>query len=150
MKIPVVKVILKTEYEIELPFNENRVFGVETAGPIFCKTIGSNNVEYISMLCLDNVNKIINYSNLAIGTISDVNLQLAQLMKVALLSNTSKIIIAHNHPSGILKFTSFDIQLTKKIGALCKFFNIELIDSLVVDDRFAKSIREHLGDEMNG
>lgn len=144
------KIVLEKEYELELPGCNEYIYGVETASPIFCKTIGNNNIEYVGIICLDNTNKIINYSTVAMGTISKVNIQLSQLMKVALLSNASKIIIAHNHPSGVLQFTNFDIQMTKKIGTLSKFFGIELIDSIVVYGKDSKSIREYVGDEING
>lgn len=146
MKIDVMKLTLKKEYEIQIPNHDGYVYGVDSAKPIFCRTIGNNNVEYVAMICLDSTNKIINYSTLAMGSINNVSLQFAQLFRIVLLSNASKVIIAHNHPSGILKFTSNDIQITKKIGSLLKVFNVELIDSIIVYGENAKSIREYVGD----
>ena len=49
------------------------------------------------------------------------------------MSNSSQIIIAHNHPSGVLEITEADISLTKKIGMIAKLFEIKLIDSLIVN-----------------
>lgn len=149
MKIKVVGLKLTKEYEIEIPGSVEFIYGVETAGNIFCKTIGGNNIEYVAMLCLDNTNKIVNYSLVSIGKIENVHVSIPQIMKIALLSNTSKFIIAHNHPSGVLKITNKDIEMTKKIGALAAYFEMELIDSLVVNEREAVSIRERIGELKN-
>ena len=67
-------------------------------------------------------------------------------MKTALLSNSSKIIVAHNHPSGVLEITSNDIDITKKIGTVAGLLDIKMIDSLVVYGKTALSIRESMGE----
>lgn len=146
MKIGVINLQVVSDYEIEIDIDTEFIFGVETAAPIFCKKIGTANIEHVAVLCLDNTNKIINYSDVSIGEIDSVKVSIAQLLKVALLSNASKLIIAHNHPSGVLDITSCDIDMTKKIGVLLKYFNIELIDSLVVNGKYAISIRERIGE----
>ncbi len=147
MKIKVINLQIVSDHEIEIDTDTEFVFGVETAAPIFCKKIGNANIEYVAVLCLDNTNKIINYSNISVGEIDSVKVSIAQLSKVALLSNASKVIVAHNHPSGVLDITGYDIDTTKKIGALLKYFNIQLIDSLVVNGKDAVSIRERIGED---
>lgn len=145
MKISVVSLKLAKEYEVEIPGETDVIYGAETAGPIFCKLIGGNNVEYVAMLCLDHNNKIINYALVSIGKIDRVYVSISQIIKIALLSNALKMIIAHNHPCGILEVTDYDIELTKKIGAVAKLFDLELIDSLIVSDSDVVSIREKIG-----
>ena len=98
------------------------------------------------MLSLDNTNKIINYFTVSIGDITAVKVSVSQILKAALLSNASKIYIAHNHPSGILEITSKDIDITKKIGYSTQLFSIELIDSLIVSQNDYISIRAHCKD----
>ena len=127
MKIDVVELVIKKEYEIEIPGEIEYVYGVETAAPIFCSSIGSNNVEYVALLCLDSTNKIINFAKVSIGNIENVTVSIPQLIKIALLSNALKIMIAHNHPSGVLEITSLDVEMTKKIGAIASYFEIKLI-----------------------
>lgn len=147
MKIKVIELKIYKSYEIEIPGNNKYVFGIEQADKIFEKMIGSNNIECVGMLCLDNTNKIINYSTISMGNIAYVNVPVAQILKTALLSNASKIIIAHNHPSGVLEITNSDINMTQKIGGLAKYFEIELIDSIIVNERDAVSIRQYIGRE---
>lgn len=147
MKINVVELKLYKSYEVEIPGNNKYVYGIEQADKIFEKLIGSNNIECVGMLCMDNTNKLINYSTISMGNIAFVNVPIAQVVKIALLSNASKIIIAHNHPSGVLKITNSDISMTQKIGALAKYFEIELIDSIIVNATESISIRQHIGDK---
>lgn len=147
MKIKVIELKICESYEIEIPENIKYVFGIEQADKIFEKMIGSNNIECVGMLCMDNTNKIINYSTISMGNIAYVNVPVAQILKTALLSNASKIIIAHNHPSGVLEITNSDVNMTQKIGGLAKYFEIELIDSIIVNERNAISIRQYIGEK---
>ncbi len=147
MKIEVVELKLCSEYVKDIPIDRANVYGVEDAAPVFCSFIGKSNVEYVAALCLDSTNKIINISKTAMGDIETVKVSIAQIIKTALLSNSSKIIIAHNHPSGVLEITSNDLEMTKKIGALTNFFDVTLIDSLVVNGQDALSIRERIGNK---
>lgn len=148
MEIDVVQVELVTKYKLDI--SKLNVYGVETAKDIFINQISKSNIEILGLICLDNTNKVINYSNVSMGGIDTVKVDLAQLFKIILLSNSSSIIIAHNHPSGVLKITDNDIEMTKKIGTLCKIFNIKLIDSLILNkDGEILSIREKIG-EKNG
>lgn len=149
MEIEIVKLKLSREYKKDIHGDSTYVYGVETATPIFCSFIGDSNVEYVALLCLDSTNKIINLSKVAMGNIENVKVSIAQIMKVLLLSNSSKFLIAHNHPSGVLQITNSDIDITKKIGVIANCFDIKMIDSLIVNGEEALSIRESVGEAKN-
>ena len=134
MKINVVQLEIKKIYDIEIDLPYNEIHTASYAAPIFCQKIGNLNIEHTAMIVLDNVNRIINFFIVSMGEINSVKVSLAQMFRVALLSNASKIIVAHNHPSGILKITSKDIEMTRKIAFFARNFDIELIDSLVVTE----------------
>lgn len=145
MEIDVVQVELKKKYSLKICGEQERVYGIETTKEIFVDEIGRSNVEMAGVVCLDSTHKIINYSNIAIGDIEDVKVSVAQIIKVALLSNATYIVVAHNHPSGVLEITNADIDLTKHIGKAAGLFNIKLIDSLIVNyEGEILSIRENL------
>lgn len=143
MKINVVQLEIKKIYDIEIDLPYNEIHTASYAAPIFCQKIGNLNIEHTAMIVLDNVNRIINFFIVSMGEINSVKVSLAQMFRVALLSNASKIIVAHNHPSGILKITSKDIEMTRKIAFFARNFDIELIDSLVVTETGHISIRSH-------
>lgn len=148
MDIEIVQLEIKKIGTLSFNNISSKFFAVESSGDFFSEHIGSCNVEKVGMLCLDSTNRVINYSTISIGNISNVTVSVAQIAKTALLSNSFKVVIAHNHPSGILEITPQDISLTKRIGSALKIFDIELVDSLVVTfpNKFI-SIREHL-DEL--
>lgn len=53
-------------------------------------------------------------------------------MQVALKSNSSSIILAHNHPSGNLTPSSQDKEITNKIKEAGRFLDIPVLDHLVI------------------
>lgn len=144
MNVDIVKIEL-AKVGLTIEVQDSFVYGAETSHNIFTSQIGKSNVEMIGLLCLDTTNKIINYANVAIGGVDTVKVPLDQIFRFILLSNATQFIIAHNHPSGVLKITSADIDMTKKIGSIAKLFDIKLIDSLIVNaDGEFLSIREHM------
>lgn len=62
------------------------------------------------------------------GTVADPRV----ILQFALLSNATSIIIAHNHPSGNLKPSRQDEDLTEKIKMACSYFDIKVLDHLIV------------------
>lgn len=146
MRIPIVQVQLVDQGFVEVEVDTPYVYGVETAGDLFCSIIGRMNLEVVGLLCLDSTHKIVNYSTIGLGQADKVTPSVAQIMRTALLSNASYIMVAHNHPSGICEITDPDIALTKRIGSAARIMDLSLIDSLVVcpSGEYA-SIRESVG-----
>lgn len=150
MKIDVIQLELRRSHQIEIAIPNNRIYIAQQVAPLFCQEIGALNIEHVAMLSLDNANRVINYFTVSMGEINSVKVSLAQMFKGALLSNASKIMVAHNHPSGVLEITSSDIEMTKKIGFFANSFSIELIDSLVVTADDYVSIRSKCKEISDG
>lgn len=143
MKIDTVELWIKRTSSIDLPIEENDICVPDIAKQIFCYMIGDVNVEYAALLSLDIADRVINYSTISIGSISSVRVLIAQVFRCALLSNAAKIIVAHNHPSGILEITDEDIDITKKIAFIARLLDIDFVDSIIVSGNNAISIRDH-------
>jgi len=62
------------------------------------------------------------------GTIVDVRL----ILKDAILNKASAIILAHNHPSGELRPSESDKQITEKIKQSAKIMDIAVIDHIII------------------
>ena len=62
------------------------------------------------------------------GTIVDVRL----ILKDAILNKASAIILAHNHPSGELKPSESDKQITEKIIQSARIMDIKVIDHVII------------------
>ncbi len=65
------------------------------------------------------------------GTVADVKLA----FKIALDARASAIIAVHNHPSGNLKPSDADMDLTKKLKEAGKILDLPLLDHLIVSER---------------
>ncbi|MBC7774190.1 MAG: DNA repair protein RadC [Phycisphaerae bacterium] len=65
------------------------------------------------------------------GTVADVKLA----FKIALDARASAIIAVHNHPSGNLKPSDADVELTKKLKEAGKILDLTLLDHLIVSER---------------
>jgi DNA repair protein RadC len=89
-------------------------------------------VEQFKVLFLNRGNKVICIYNLSTGgvtgTVADPRLIFAAALKV----NAVSIIIAHNHPSGSLKPSRADEELTQKIKNAGSFLDIKVLDHLIV------------------
>lgn len=64
------------------------------------------------------------------GTVADPKV----IFGIALQHQASSIILAHNHPSGNLKPSQQDIDLTKKIHAAGRILDIGVLDHLIITD----------------
>ena len=62
------------------------------------------------------------------GTIADIRLILSVALKIV----ATCIVLAHNHPSGSLKPSRADIELTSKIKEAAKYMHITLMDHLIL------------------
>ncbi|TZF93566.1 JAB domain-containing protein [Chryseobacterium panacisoli] len=81
---------------------------------------------------LNNSNKVIHVSKLTQGGISQSIVDVRILYKTALDHFSTGIIIAHNHPSGSLKPSREDINITQKIKEAGNTLSIQLLDHIIV------------------
>ncbi|WP_370896262.1 RadC family protein [Chryseobacterium gossypii] len=81
---------------------------------------------------LNQSNRVIHISQLTHGGISQSIVDVRILFKTALEHFATGIIIAHNHPSGSLKPSKEDMNITYKIKEAGVFLNIQLLDHLIV------------------
>lgn len=81
---------------------------------------------------LNNNNKVIHISQLTQGGISQAIVDVRILFKTAFDHFSTGVIIAHNHPSGSLKPSKEDINITQKIKEAGKILSIQLLDHIIV------------------
>ena len=88
--------------------------------------------EQFVVLYLNRANRLIGSYQLSkggiTGTIADVRL----ILSVALKTLATGLILAHNHPSGNLKPSEADIQLTQKVKDAAKLLDIEVMDHIII------------------
>lgn len=89
-------------------------------------------VEEAKIMLLNRANRCLGICNLSRGGTSHCVVDPKQVFMTALKANASQIIVAHNHPSGNLKPSNADIQLTRKLFNGGRILDIEVLDHLIV------------------
>ena len=97
--------------------------------------------EIALVIILDNKNQIIKIKKIAIGGTNFVNLSIKDILSDAIKTNATKIILVHNHPSGISMPSKKDLELTKKVEEAAKIIGIELLDHIVIGNMEYTSIK---------
>lgn len=92
--------------------------------------------EMFVVVCLDTKtkNQPVSIEVVSIGTINSAIVHPREVFKVAVLSNASKIICFHNHPSGSTNFSKEDEVITNRLQKCGEILGIELVDHIVVGD----------------
>ena len=91
-------------------------------------------VEQFKVLLLNRANKVIGLVNVSTGGVSGTVADPKIIYVAAIKANACAIIISHNHPSGQLKPSRADEELTQKIKNAGSFLDIKLLDHLIVSE----------------
>jgi DNA repair protein RadC len=90
--------------------------------------------EVFGVMFLNQANRIKEFSILSHGgitaTVADPRLILRKALEVGAVS----LILCHNHPSGSLKPSRADEELTRKISEACRYLDIKVLDHIIVSD----------------
>lgn len=88
--------------------------------------------ERVILVCLNSNEQIIQYSEIARGKENCCYLNMKLLLQTALMSNSSKVIMIHNHLSGNIEPSKEDLETAEKIKKACEIIGVELLDSIII------------------
>ena len=98
--------------------------------------------EQFCVLFLNNANEVVGFRCLSTGGLTATSIDLRILFSIACKSLSSAIIIAHNHPSGTLKASKADIDITHKIKRAGEMLDINLLDHVILTDKSFVSLAQ--------
>ena len=104
-------------------------------------SMGAYKKEVFKVLYLNAGNQLIDDEDLFQGTLNESAVYPREVAKRALEINAYSIIIAHNHPSGLLQATDRDISITKKLIKALKTVDIKVLDHVIVAGNGCLSMR---------
>jgi DNA repair protein RadC len=90
--------------------------------------------EVFAVVFLNRSNKINHFEIVSEGGITGTVADPRIILKKALEEDAVSIILCHNHPSGSLKPSRADEELTYKIKEAAKYFDIKVLDHMIVSD----------------
>jgi len=88
--------------------------------------------ELFVVVFLNHANKILQYETISEGGITGTVADPRIILKKALEYNATSLILSHNHPSGQLKPSRQDQEITLKIKEAAKYFDITITDHIIV------------------
>ncbi len=104
--------------------------------------------EIARVYFLNIKNIIINILDIATGGTNYVNVSIKDIVADAVKLRASKIILVHNHPSGISTPSKADIDFTDKLFNAVKMFNIDLLDHIIVSKSEYTSVFSYLQEKI--
>lgn len=96
--------------------------------------IGELPHEEFWIVYLNNSNKVIQKNQLSKGGITGTLVDVRLVLKTALEVGAVGLVLAHNHPSGNLKPSQADKQLTQKLKTAAESLDIKVLDHLIVTE----------------
>lgn len=102
---------------------------------LLLRSLWSDRIAYkeeFYILILNSACRVLGYSKIGEGGFSSVVVDIREIVQTLLLSNGSRVVLAHNHPSGSLRPSEADIRLTEKIAACMKLFDFEVVDHIIM------------------
>ena len=97
-------------------------------------TLQDKDVEEFWILLMNQNHRLIKKMCIAHGGISEVSVDIRIIIREAVLVNATILAVCHNHPSGSLKPSQMDNDLTYSIQNACRLMRIRFLDHVIVTD----------------
>jgi DNA repair protein RadC len=109
-----------------------QIVSSKDAVDIFQPLLGDHAHEEFWILFLNRANVVTGKHNISSGGMTGTVVDPKMIFKAALDAKAVSIILCHNHPSGNVKPSQQDLDLTKKITAAGKLIEITVLDHVIV------------------
>jgi len=120
---------------LEEALEQKKITSSNSVFEIMQPIIGDLQHEEFWIIYLNNSNKIMEQFQISKGGITGTLVDVRITLKKALELGAVSLILAHNHPSGNLKASEADKQLTKKLKIAAESLDIKVLDHIIVTEK---------------
>jgi DNA repair protein RadC len=116
-------------------FEQCKLVNSQQSQPLIKKLIesqGQPDREQFCVILLNSKNEIIGLNIVSTGNLSSAPVHPREVLKPAILSNASAMILCHNHPSGDLSPSPEDIAITARIVQAAKIMGITVHEHIII------------------
>lgn len=114
-------------------------------GNFLVPQFSTQRTEEVYLLCLDAKCMILGCHKVGDGSINSTNISIRKVVDLAISSNATSVVLAHNHPSGIAVPSAEDIATTKLIANALIMVDVILNDHIIVaDNDFVSMVESNL------
>lgn len=99
--------------------------------------------EVFACLFLDSQHRVIVFERLFYGTIDSSTVYPREVLKRCLKHHAAAVILAHNHPSGIVTPSQADRRITEQLRQALALVDIRILDHFIIGDESPFSFTEH-------
>jgi DNA repair protein RadC len=117
------------------------------AGELALALLRGKVTEHFYLVCLDTHKRLICSELMNEGSPDEASVNVRQVVEVSLRHGAVYVILAHNHPSGVLTASKNDIEATAAVVKALGTVSIRVLDHLIVawDDYLSMSEKRLLG-----
>ncbi len=90
--------------------------------------------EQICVLYLNNTNDVLGFRQISTGSLTSSTIDAQMIFSLALVGRANQIIVAHNHPSGSLKPSKADKEITWYLEGFGKKIGVKVLDHMIITD----------------
>jgi DNA repair protein RadC len=127
-----------------------KVTSAGVLGEMMTKIIGNDSSEGFYVIGVDVKNRVNFIHKIGCGSPSQVSVDVSEVFRAALLTNSVAVAVCHNHPSGDTEPSSEDVSITKRIKDAAKLLGIRFLDHIVVAESNYYSIEHGTSGKLNG
>jgi len=125
---------LGRRYRSEVTLKKDKITSSQAVFDLLQPILGDLYHEEFWIVYLNNSNRILKREQLSKGGITGTVVDVRLAFKLALQLGAVAIILAHNHPSGTLKPSQSDINLTQKLKSAGESLDIKVLDHLIITE----------------
>jgi DNA repair protein RadC len=114
----------------------------ETAAALLAGQLMWQTQERFAVLLLDVKHRLLSTQIISIGTATETIAHPRDIFREVIRQGATRLIVAHNHPSGQLEPSAEDLMLTRQLLAGAQFLNIPLLDHLILGNGNYNSLRQ--------
>ncbi len=119
----------------ELAIQKKKITSSGSVFELMQPIIGELPHEEFWIIYLNNSNKVIYKNQLSKGGITGTLVDVRLVLKTALEFGALGLILVHNHPSGTLKPSNQDKEITKKLKTAAQSLDIKVLDHIIVTEK---------------
>jgi len=119
----------------EEALQKNKIASSASVFELMQPIIGELQHEEFWIIYLNNSNKVIQKNQLSKGGITGTLVDVRLVLKNALQVGATGLILVHNHPSGTLKPSEADKQITLKLKTAAQSLDIKVLDHLIITEK---------------
>lgn len=90
--------------------------------------------ELAYLVCMDGKSRLIVTRKLGEGIANSVQITVRKVLETALSCNASRVVLAHNHVSGVALWSDADLDTTLRLKWVLREAGIELVDHCIFAD----------------